>query len=196
MYGLWRSAQVRKCWKSKVISNMTVTLLGGMSKFTIPGPSSPETCENNYSRYLFLETLYCRYTIRFWVCLRFWISQGSEYPRILNMSLVLNVPEFWIYQGSECASSFEYAIILEISEFWTWQGYTWFKIRLNKSWICLNVLNYVWICLNVPKYAEICVNMPKSALLAFVLHFRVPSIILQFFAYFNTWLLIWTSTGD
>ena len=30
-------------------------------------------------------------------------ASGSEYQKVLNMSLVLDVPEFWIYQGSEYA---------------------------------------------------------------------------------------------
>ena len=36
------------------------------------------TCENNYSRYLFVKALDCRCLTMFWVCLRFWISQDSE----------------------------------------------------------------------------------------------------------------------
>ena len=30
-------------------------------------------------------------------------ASGAEYPRVLIMSLVLNVPEFWMYQSSEYA---------------------------------------------------------------------------------------------
>ena len=36
---------------------------------------------------------------------------------ILNMSLVLNVPEFWIYQGSEYVSGSKCARVLDISGF-------------------------------------------------------------------------------
>ena len=39
---------------------------------------------------------------------------GSEYPKILNMSLVLNVSVFCMYRSSEYASGFEYARILNI----------------------------------------------------------------------------------
>ena len=36
------------------------------------------TWKNSYSRYLFLKTLHRRCLTRFWVCLRFWIFQGSD----------------------------------------------------------------------------------------------------------------------
>ena len=39
-------------------------------------------------------------------------ASSSDYPRILNMSLVLNVPKFWINQGSEFASGFECVLVL------------------------------------------------------------------------------------
>ena len=35
-----------------------------------------------------------------WICLRFWMSQGFGYTRVLNMPLVFNRPGFWIYQSS------------------------------------------------------------------------------------------------
>ena len=73
---------------------------------------------------------------------------GSDYPRVLSMSLVLNVPEFSIYQGCEYASGFEYDRIMSIPEFWICQGYTGFRIGLNNSWIGLNMSDYVLICLN------------------------------------------------
>ena len=113
-------------------------------------------------------------------------AYGSEYPRILNMSLVLNVPEFWIYQGSEYASGFEYARILSIPEFGICQGYTGFRICLNNSWICLIMSGYIWLCLNMPKYVWICLNLPE-----WLLFYSSPVDTLH-----NTWLLIWTSTGD
>ena len=113
------------------------------------------TCENNYSRWLFLKALHRRCLTSFWVYLRFWISQGSEKPRILNMPLVLNVPRFWICQGSKYGPGFEYARILNIPEFWICQGYTVFRISMNNSWICLNMPDYVYIYLNIPECARI-----------------------------------------
>ena len=58
----------------------------------------------------------------FSICLWFWICQSFGYTRLLNMSLILNIPEFWICQG-----------------------YTGFRICLNNPWICLNMLE----CLNM-----------------------------------------------
>ena len=124
----------------------------------------------NYSRLLFPKVLPCRCLTRFWVCLRFWICQGSEY-----------------------ASGFEYARILNIPEFWICQGFTGFRICLNNSWICLNMSDYVWIFLNLPEYAWICL---KSFWITFVWHSPIPPFVLQSLFYVNTWLLIWTCTGE
>ena len=44
-------------------------------------------------------------------------GSSSEYPRILNISVVLNVREFWMFQDSENGSRFEYARILNVAEF-------------------------------------------------------------------------------
>ena len=96
------------------------------------------------------------------------------------MSLILNEPEFWIYKSSEYASGFEYVMILNILEFW----------------ICHRVTQgseYTWIIL---EYARICVNMTKSVWMAFALHFLTSPFALQSLLYLNTWLPIWTSSGD
>ena len=124
------------------------------------------------------------------------------------MSLALDVPEFWLYQGSE------YAKILNISEFWISQDYIhcvksiqirsyfwsvfsciWFEfgallldtfyavIRhrtcLNRSWLYLNMPDHVCIDLNMLEYAGICVNMLKFVWMDFVLHFPCSFITLQ-----------------
>ena len=115
-------------------------------------------------------------------------ASGSEYLRVLNMSLVLNVLEFWIYQGSKYASGFKYARILNTSEYWICQCYTGFRMCLNISWLCLIMSECAWLCRKMLEYAEICVNMPKSAWMAFVLQFPCGYII--------TWWLICRSTGD
>ena len=109
-------------------------------------------CKNNYNLQKEGSIVYDWLT-RFWVWIWFWIFQGTEQPRILNMSLVLNVPEFGIYQGSEYAYGFEYVRILNKPEFWKCQGYTGFRICLNNSWIFLKMPDYVWIFLNMPEYA-------------------------------------------
>ena len=88
---------------------------------------------------------------RFWVCLRFWIAQDFEYvsgfecakvldiaTRVLNMSLVLNMPGFWIYQSSE------YARVTH--------GSKYAGIIPEYAWICLNMPEYAWICLNLPEW--------------------------------------------
>ena len=120
-------------------------------------------------------------------------ASSSEYPRVLNKSLILNVLEFWIYRGFEYASSFEYAGVVNIPKFWICQGYTGFRICLNNSRICLNMPDYAWICLNMLEYA---LNMSKSAWMTFVLYFPISSFILQSLFYLNTWLLAWTPGGD
>ena len=53
----------------------------------------------------------------------FWIYQSSEYPRILNMLLVLNISGLLIYHGSE------YTRVT--------QGFEYDWIDLNNSWVCL-----------------------------------------------------------
>ena len=106
-------------------------------------------------------------------------ASGSEYPRVLNS------PGFWI-----CLCGSEYARVLDIPEFWIFQDYTRFRICLNNSWICLNMLDFVWTCLNMPKYARI------ISLNGFCFTFSHFPIFLQFLFYLNTWLLIWASTGD
>ena len=71
-------------------------------------------------------------SLGFWVRLGFWISpssdRGSEYTRILNMFLILNMSGFCICQGSKyarVAQGFEYA--------WIIRGYAWFYMNGSKS---------------------------------------------------------------
>ena len=47
-----------------------------------------------------------------WHCSEY--ASGSEYNRVLNMLLVLNMLGFWIYQGSKYASSSKFARVLNI----------------------------------------------------------------------------------
>ena len=112
---------------------------------------------------------------------------GSEYPKVLNMSLLLNMPEFLDILGFW--KSFWFWIcqrILNIPELWISQGYIGFRICLNNSWICLNM----------SEYARICMNMLKSAWMAFGLHFPISPFVLQSLFSLNTLLLIWTSRRD
>ena len=109
----------------------------------------------------------------FWICFWFWMSHSFRYTRILNITLVLNMPGFWIYQSSE------YVRVLNIS-------YTEFRLCLNNFRICLNMLDYTWISLNNPEYIGIYVNMPKHSRIAFVSHFPTSPFVLQSLFYLNT----------
>ena len=71
-------------------------------------------------------------------------------------------------------------------------------VKILNLWGKTDVDKNAWIkpCLDMSEYAGICLNMPKSAWMAFVLHFAISPFVLQSLLYLNTWLLIWTSTGD
>ena len=134
----------------------------------------------------------------------FWICQQS-FPKYLRLTLWFSCEIADYVKNSRILNVFlvlDVARVLDITgfwicfRFWIWQGYTEFRICLNSSWVCQNVADYVWICLNIPEYAGICVNMPKSAWMTFVLYYPIYSFVLQSPFYLNTWLLIWTSTGD
>ena len=84
---------------------------------------------------------------------------GSEYPTILNMSLVLNVPvfldilRFWICLWFSICQDSEFTRVLNM------RGYTEFRMCLNNSWICLNMSvcvwmwwNTHWLCLKLPEW--------------------------------------------
>ena len=96
------------------------------------------------------------------------LCQGSEYTRVLNMPLVLNLPEFWIYQSSE------YVRVTQGSEY---------------AWLCLIMPG--WISLDMSEYAGICLNMLKSACMIFVLFSPLLSLV-----YLKVWLLISTITQN
>ena len=87
----------------------------------------------NYSRLLFPKVLPCRCLTRFWVCLRFWICQGSGYVSGFEYARILNIPEFWIARVSQGS---EYAWIIP-----------------EYAWICLIMSGYFWICRNMREYA-------------------------------------------
>ena len=73
------------------------------------------------------------------------MSHGPEYPSILNIPLVLHVPEFWIYQGSEYSSGFEYARVTQGSEYaWIIPEYAWLRLYMSEyAWICSSMCEYV-----------------------------------------------------
>ena len=58
----------------------------------------------------------------FWICFCFWMCQSFGYTRVLNISLVLNMPGFLIHQSSK------YTRVKQGSE------YTW--IISKYAWIC------------------------------------------------------------
>ena len=73
----------------------------------------------------------------FWICLRFWICQGSEYTKSLNMPLVLNLSRFWINKG------FEYVMVNRVLNM---PEYAW--LCLADAWIYRYMREYAQICLN------------------------------------------------
>ena len=60
----------------------------------------------------------------FWIYLCFWMCQSFGYTRVLNMSLVLNMPGFLIYQGSE---GLEYK--------WIIPEYTWLCLTMSELFL-------------------------------------------------------------
>ena len=50
----------------------------------------------------FRQTLYRGFLRKMWICLRFWIYQGSEYGSGFQYARVLHIPGFGIWQFSEC----------------------------------------------------------------------------------------------
>ena len=70
----------------------------------------------------FRKTLYLTSLRGFWICIRFWIYQGSRYSRIVSMpefriSRISLYLFFFIRQGSEYGSDSNYERVLNISEF-------------------------------------------------------------------------------
>ena len=96
-------------------------------------------------------------------------ARVSEYTKVLNVPLVLNIAEFWIHQGSECVSGSEYARVRNMP-------------GLHRAWICFdrpewflnmpNMPEYVWIYLKLTEFLFMCLSPFKS------------------FVYLNAWLLI------
>ena len=91
----------------------------------------------------------------FWICLWFWRCQGSENARVLN------IPRFWINQGSENAR------ILNLPRFWIYQGSEYVRVTQGSEYAWLSLAAYAWICLNMPKYAWICPNLGEWLLFYF-----------------------------
>ena len=114
----------------------------------------------------------------------FWIYQGSEYTRFLNIAgfwichgseytRVLNIPDVWIKKGSK------YARALNIPGFWICQG-----LSIARLWICFwywicqgckyaritecfeSTCEYFCLCLNLPENPRIYMHIPTSAWVA------------------------------
>ena len=81
---------------------------------------------------------------RFWIWLRFWVCQGSEHARLLN------IPGFWIcihrYIQGICIQGTKYDRVTQDSEY---------------VWIIPEYAYYAWICASIPKYAWIYLNLPE-----------------------------------
>ena len=90
--------------------------------------------------------LHCRCVTGFWICLRFWICQHSEYSRVLNM------PGFWIYH------SFKYVKLTQGSK------YAW--INPGYIWLYLNVPKFVWTAFVLhSSIAILYIKKPKTVFL-------------------------------
>ena len=72
----------------------------------------------------------------FWICLWFWICQGFEYTRVLNVSLVLSMSRFWICKGYT-----GFGISLDSPE--------WFRNMPECAGICVNMPKTVWMAFYV-----------------------------------------------
>ena len=106
----------------------------------------------NYFRKMLLGSEYARVLniSESWICLWFWIWQGSEQTSVLNKR------GFWIYQGSEYASGSEFARVLNMS------GLHRVLNMPEYAWLWLT--EYAWIYLNMPQYARIYLNLPGRLL--------------------------------
>ena len=103
----------------------------------------------------------------FWICLWFWISENSEYTRVLNMSRlhrVQNMPEK----------------ILNIPEY---------------VWLCLNMSEYACICRNMCKYDSICLNGFCFTFPHFSIRFKTPTLLEDVVHYLNVYrrleVIVW-----
>ena len=89
--------------------------------------------ENSAKKNLhYFRKTFCRRCLTgLWICLRSWIHQGSEYGSGFKYAIIaLHIPLFWIYQG------FEYARMLNISGFWICQGSKYTRVlNMPGLWI-------------------------------------------------------------
>ena len=92
------------------------------------------------------------------------MCESFGYIAVLNIPLVLNMPELWIYQSSE------YVRVTQGSE------YAW--IIPEYVWICLIMPGYVWTCWNMH---WICLNLPEWLL------FYISPFPHLFYNPFSTW---------
>ena len=123
------------------------------------------------------------------------------FDKVLSMPLVKNIPGFWIAQDLEYTSGSKCARVFDMPEFWIWfwfwlfhdSEYTSVTRGLEYDWI---IPEHAWLCLDMSEYARTWINMAKSTRMTFVLHFPIAPFVLQSLVYLNTWLIIWTSTGD
>ena len=92
--------------------------------------------ESNYRRLtIFEKTLHCRCLAGFWIC------QGSEYTRVLNM------PRFSIYHGSEYGFGSVYTRVLNMP-----------RLQRVLKMPMSAYAKYVWMYQNMREYTVICLN--------------------------------------
>ena len=82
----------------------------------------------------------------FWISLWFWICQGFEYTRVLNVSLVLSMSRFWICKG-----------------------YTGFGISLDRPEWFRNMPECAGICVNMPNTVRMAFYVLVPILILFLL---------------------------
>ena len=104
---------------------------------------------------------------------------NSEWPRILNMSLVVNVPEFWIYRVLNMP------LVLNIPEFWICQTGLY---KSNSEWCMFTYSHFYIICLLTYFHMKIFVRLQQKI---FHLHFTwkntLPLMQLQTFLFMKDW---------
>ena len=99
------------------------------------------------------------------------IWQDSEYTSDFEYASVLNIAGFWIYQGCQCARVLNMLLVLIMSEFWIYhsckncQGYTGFSeyawIIPGYAWLYLIMSKFVWIAFDLHlSIVIICVKEP------------------------------------
>ena len=131
--------------------------------------------------------LHCRRLTGFWICLRFWVSQVSEYTSVLNVPGLCICLWFWICQGSEYAAVTHR--VLSMPKYFLDMSCTLLNQLCSKV-ISKNVIlaqwKALWSSLKLWRKVENCSAIVKKIYAAgFLTHFDHFSLPYNFF------MLIW-----